>query len=96
MVDLLPWILLIGLVLGGILLIARQRPMSEDEYAERLGKGNALGNALLQLQEILGQGNAENLRKAKTELREEADPGGDPPEPEAAEEPEAPPRPPAR
>ncbi len=84
MVETLPWLAalaLLILLLVGVASLAHKPPMSQREYDERLGKANALGNALSEIQEMLGPGGAENLRKAKTELREEADPSGDPPEP---------------
>lgn len=81
MAELIPWILLLLLAAAGIVAVAHRRPMTDAEYEERLGKGNALGNALQEVQGILDPGAGENLRRAKTELRAEADPSGDPPEP---------------
>jgi len=78
------WILIAGvafLAALGLYLLSRPARMTDEEYEARKGKGSGVGNALLELQSILEPGKGDALRKAKTEQHEEADPGGDPPEP---------------
>ncbi len=85
MVVALIWLGVVVLIVAGLAALARERPLSEEDYEERRGKGTALGNAMLALHELLEPRRGE-AGKAREERRAEADPGGDPPDtdPEAA------------
>lgn len=82
MVVALIWLGVGVLIVAGLAALARERPLSDEDYEERRGKGAALGNAMLALQEILEPRRGE-AGKAREERRAEADPGGDPPETDA-------------
>ena len=75
------YLAVLALVVAGLVALSHPRKISEDEYEELKGKTSMIGNAMHALQEVLAPERAEALRKAKTE-QNEADPGGDPPEPE--------------
>ncbi len=79
MVLALIWLGVVALIVAGLAALARERPLSEEDYEERRGKGAALGNAMLALHEILEPRRGE-AGKAREERRAEADPGGDPPQ----------------
>lgn len=79
MAELIPLVVVLILAAFGVFMIAREGPMTQEEYNARKEKGNALGSALREMQEILIPNSAEHLRATKDELREEADPSGDPP-----------------
>ena len=81
MVDLLIYAGLAILVIGGLLALARPRRLSDEDYEAMKGRTNLVGNAMQGLQDVFEPQRAEALRKAKTELHQEAEPGGDPPEP---------------
>ncbi len=83
MITALVWLGVVALVVAGLAALARERPMSDEEYEERRGKGSAVGNALLALHDVLEPGRREAV-KAREERRAEADPGADPPETGAA------------
>ena len=76
------YLAVLALVVAGLAALARPRAISEDEYEEMKGKTSMVGNAMHALQEVLAPGQADALRKAKAEQQEEADPGGDPPNPD--------------
>ena len=75
----------LALVVAGLAALSRPRRISEDDYEAMKGKTSVVGNAMQALHDVLAPQRAEALRKAKTELQEEADPGGDPPEPSRPE-----------
>ncbi|MGH9868097.1 MAG: hypothetical protein ACREAA_08040 [Candidatus Polarisedimenticolia bacterium] len=81
MVDLLLYAGLAVLMIGGLLALARPRRLSDEDYEAMKGKTNLAGNAMQAIQDVFEPQRAEALRKAKTELHQEAEPGGDPPEP---------------
>ena len=66
------------IAVAGIVLLARRREITDEEYEEMKGKGSAVGNALLDAQILLEPGR-ESLRKAKEEIQVEEDDSGDPP-----------------
>lgn len=80
MIAALIWLAVIVVCIVGFAALASSRPMTDDEYEERRGKGAALGNALLTLQDFFEPGRGQ-AGKARTEQREEVEPQGDPPEP---------------
>ncbi len=79
------YLAVLALVVAGLVALSRPRTIGEDDYEAMKGKTTLVGNAMHGLQEILAPQRAEALRVAKTEQQEEADPGGDPPEPESPE-----------
>jgi hypothetical protein len=81
MMTALIYLAVLALVVAVLAALSRPRTISEDEYEEMKGKTSMVGNAMHALQEILAPEQAEALRKAKVEQQEEADPGGDPPDP---------------
>jgi hypothetical protein len=81
MITVLIYLALAVIAVAGLAALARPRSISQDEYDEMKGKSSGVGNALQEIQSIFEPGRAEHLRKAKTEIRAEAEPGGDPPEP---------------
>ncbi|HXI04551.1 MAG TPA: hypothetical protein VNI57_15360 [Candidatus Saccharimonadales bacterium] len=80
MIAALVWLAVIAICVAGVAALASKRPMSDEEYEERRGKGAALGNALLTLQDFFEPQRGQ-AGKARTEQREEVEPQGDPPEP---------------
>ena len=83
MVDVLIYLMIGALMLGGLLALARPRRMTDEEYEQMKGKTSMVGNAMQGLQDVFESQKAEALRKARTELARPAeDPGGDPPDPD--------------
>ena len=90
MVDLLIYLTIGALMLGGLLALARPRRMTDEEYEQMKGKTSMVGNAMQGLQDVFEPQKAEALRKARTELvRPAEDPGGDPPDPDDPRPPRA-------
>ena len=81
MADILIYTVLALLIVGGLLALAHPRRISDEDYEALKGKTNLTGNAMQAIQDIFEPQRAQALRKAKTELHQEADAGGDPPEP---------------
>ena len=66
------------IAVAGVVLLARRREITDEEYEKMKGKGSAVGNALLEAQILLEPGR-ESLLKAKEEIQVEEDDSGDPP-----------------
>jgi hypothetical protein len=81
MIETLIYLAVLALVVAGLMALSRPRTITPDDYEAMKGETSMVGNAMHALQEVLDPQRAEALRKAKTEQQEEADPGGDPPEP---------------
>ena len=79
MANLLLWVTIAGLLIYGLAAISRPRSISTEEYEQVKGRSPML-QPLLELQNIYNPG-MKDLLKAKTEIRQEREGEGDPPEP---------------
>lgn len=81
MTTILMYLAVLALVVAGLAALSRPRRISDEEYEEMKGMTSVVGNAMQAFHGVLEPEKAEALRKAKSEQQEEAEPGGDPPEP---------------